>query len=250
MGIFATLARRSSSADPRRGQGLPEPVLQGLPGRFEAVGEALASGCSVEPACALLGRELARDGVDLGEALCGLRATYAAVTGGEPVVAAVEALALAWGEETLGYAHQISCEDPLTGLASLAHLRARLSEVYREADQAGAAVPVTHALVVVELPFLAGVEAREGRFGRALWMVRVAETVRLVFPGSETVCQVGGSRLIIVGERSDALGRKVVALAGLLEDLGGPGRGAQVWIEGLPGGNDAAASLLDELARV
>ncbi|HET8559882.1 MAG TPA: hypothetical protein VFL69_05145 [Marmoricola sp.] len=250
MGIFATLARKSGSADPRRGQGLPQSVPQGLPGRFEAVGEALASGCSVEPACALLGRDLARDGVDLGEALGGLRATYEVVTGEGPDVTAVEALALAWGEETLGYAHQISCEDPLTGLASLAHLRARLSEVYREADQSGSAVSTTHALVVVELPLLAGVEAREGRFGRALWMVRVAETVRLVFPGSETICQAGGSRLIVVGGRGDVLGRKVVALAGLLEGLGGPGRGAQVWIEGLPAGNDAAASLLDELARV
>ena len=29
-------------------------------------------------------------------------------------------VASAWGEETLGYLHQLSCEDPLTGLASLA----------------------------------------------------------------------------------------------------------------------------------
>ncbi|HET8604564.1 MAG TPA: hypothetical protein VFM09_11585 [Marmoricola sp.] len=250
MGIFATLARRSGSADPRRGRELPGAVPQGLPGRFEAVGEALASGDPVEVACALVGRDLARDGVDLGEALGGLRATYAGVVAGAPTVAAVEALALAWGEETLGYAHQISCEDPLTGLASLAHLRARLCEVYRAGEVAATSAAVTHALVVVELPLLAGVESREGRFGRALWMVRIAETVRLVFAGSETICQAGGARLIVLGERTALLGRKVVALAGLLEGLGGPGRGVQVWIEGLPPGNDAAASLLDELARL
>ena len=250
MGIFATLARRSGSVDPRRGRDLPSAVLQGLPGRFEAVGEALASGYPVGAACALVGRDLARDGVDLGEALDGLRATYAEVLAGAPTVEAVEALALAWGEETLGFAHQISCEDPLTGLASLAHLRARLCEVYRAGELAATSAAATHALVVVELPLLAGVEGREGRFGRALWLVRVAETVRLVFPGSETICQAGGSRLIVLGERTGLLGRKVVALSGLLDGLGGPGRGVQVWIEGLPAGNDAAASLLDELARV
>lgn len=249
MGIFATLTRRAGSTDPRRGRELPAEVLQGLPGRFVAVGEALAGGGEVEPACAQVGRELARDGVDLGEALGGLRATCAAATGCAPTVGAVEALAMAWGEETLGYAHQISCEDPLTGLASLAHLRARLSEVYRECEQRGESVSATHAVVVVELPLLAGVENREGRFGRALWLVRVAETVRLVFPGSETICQARGARLIVLGERGDLLGRKVVALTGLLEDLGGPGRGVQVWIEGLPRSNGAAASLLDELAR-
>ena len=250
MGIFATLARKGTPAEAGRGQALPPGVLEGLPGRVEAAGEALVSGCAVEPACALVGRDLARDGVDLGEALSGLRVTYAMVAGRPPALAAVEALALAWSEETLGYVHQLSCEDPMTGLASLAHLRARLSEVYREADQRGSSVSATHALVVVELPLLAGVEGREGRFGRALWQVRVAETVRLVFPGSETIGQVGVSRLIVVGERTELLGRKVVALSGLLEGLGGPVRGAQVWIEGLPGGNDAAASLLDELARL
>jgi hypothetical protein len=245
VGIFATLARKAS-AEPARGRELSPGVLERLPGRFEAVGDALVGGREVEPACALVGRDLARDGVDLGEALGGLRATYAVVTGRPPALAAVEALALAWGEETLGYVHQISCEDPLTGLASLAHLRARLSEVYREADQRAVSASASHALVVVELPLLAGVE---GRFERAMWQVRIAETVRLVFPGSETIGHIRGSRLVVLGERTALLGRKVVALSGLLEGLGGPGRGAQVWIEGLPGGDDAAASLLDELAR-
>ena len=245
MGIFATLVRKGS-VEPAQGRELSPGVLEGLPGRLEAVGDALACGRDVEPACASVGRDLARDGVDLGEALCGLRTTYAVVTGRPPALAAVEALALAWGEETLGYVHQISCEDPLTGLASLAHLRARLSEVYREADQRAVSASASHALVVVELPLLAGVE---GRFERAMWQVRIAETVRLVFPGSETIGHIRGSRLVVLGERTGLLGRKVVALSGLLEGLGGPGQGAQVWIEGLPGGNDAAASLLDELAR-
>ena len=49
--------------------------------------------------------------------------------GDEPDFDATEALSVAWSEETLGYLHQVSCEDPLTGLATLAHLRARLAEL-------------------------------------------------------------------------------------------------------------------------
>ena len=41
---------------------------------------------------------------------------------------------MAWSDATLEYLHDLSCEDPLTGLASLAHVRTRLDEIYREAE--------------------------------------------------------------------------------------------------------------------
>src|SRR3546814_12395233 len=65
----------------------------------------------------------------------------------EPAFADVRALSMAWSESTLAYLHQLSCEDPLTGLASLAHIRSRLSELYRGAR----AADETHALVVLDL---------------------------------------------------------------------------------------------------
>ena len=58
---------------------------------------------------------------------------------------------MAWSEATLGYLHQLSCEDPLTGLASLAHVRSRLSELYRCRATGTAPCPHTHALVVLDL---------------------------------------------------------------------------------------------------
>ena len=138
MGIFATLVRRGAHAEVRANAEPDAKVLQfPLPARFEAVGERLAAGHDASSACAVVGRETARDGADLGEALDGLRTTYARVQGGEPDFRALRALCLAWSEETLRYMHQLSCEDPLTGLASLAHVRARLSEVYRGAEQGG-----------------------------------------------------------------------------------------------------------------
>jgi hypothetical protein len=255
MGFFATLVRRGAQAEVTA-DAVPAGVVRQfrLPARFEAVGERLAAGHDASNACALVGRETARDGADLGEALDGLRATYARVQGGEPDYRALRALCVAWSEETLGYLHQLSCEDPLTGLASLAHVRAKLSEVYRSAEQGGRSTNTSHALVVVDLPLLARPLPRDSGsisagFESALWLARLADTARMVFPGGETIAQANPSRLVVVTERGDLLARRVGLLRGLVEDLGPRGERARVWIEGLPSSDDGAALLLDEIAR-
>ena len=67
-----------------------------------------------------LGGVLARDGVSLDEALDGLRTTSQPGARPRPGVRRAPRAATAWSEATLGYLHRLSCEDPLTGLASLA----------------------------------------------------------------------------------------------------------------------------------
>src|SRR4051795_12296193 len=257
MGIFATLVRRGAHAEVTA-DALPDrDVLQrGLPARFEAVGERLAAGHDVSNACAEVGRETARDGADLGEALDWLRTTYARVQGGEPDFRALRALCVAWSEETLGYLHQLSCEDPLTGLASLAHVRARLSEVYRGAEHEGRSTNTSHALVVVDVPLFAQRPLEGGPdlgmtagFESALWLARLAENARLVFSGGETIGLASPSRLVVVAERGDLLAPRVGLLRGLVEDLDPRGERARVWIEGLPPSDDGAGLLLDEIAR-
>jgi hypothetical protein len=255
MGIFATLVRRGVQAEVTANAVPAGDVLQrGLPARFEAVGERLLAGHDASNACALVGRETARDGADLGEALDGLRTTYARVQGGEPDFRALRALCQAWSEETLGYVHQLSCEDPLTGLASLAHVRARLSEVYRGDEQGGRSTNTSHALVVVDLPLLARPLSIEDSsisagFESALWLARLADTARMVFPGGETIAQASPTRLVVVTKRGDLLARRVGLLRGLVEDLGPRGERARVWIEGLPPSDHGAGLLLDEIAR-
>src|SRR3954468_17168925 len=70
MGIFATLARRGAHADGARDdEAWAESVGHGVPVRFEAVAERLVAGRDATDACAEVGRELARDGAALGEAL-------------------------------------------------------------------------------------------------------------------------------------------------------------------------------------
>jgi len=249
MGIFATRTRKGAQAEVVSGDEAALDAQESFPVRFEAVGERLAAGHDASAACARVGHELARDGADLGEALDGLRATYARVLGGEPDYRAVRELGVAWGEETLGYLHQLSCENPLTGMASLAHLRARLTEVYRGTEQGGVSTSTSHALVVLDLPLLARPSALKDAFEPTMRLVRLAESARMAFPGGETICQATPGRLLVLAGRGDLLAERVGLLRDLVEDLAPETGTARVWIEGLPPSNHGAGLLLDEIAR-
>ena len=249
MGLFATRNRKGAQAEVVSDEETASDVQEFLPARFEAVGERLAAGRDASVACAMVGRELARDGAALGEALDGLRSTYARVLGGEPDFRAVRALGVAWSEETLGYLHQLSCENPLTGLASLAHLRARLAEVYRGAEQGESSVSASHALVVLDLPLSVRSPVWEDTFESTMRLVRLAESARMAFPGSETICQASPARVVVLAQRGDQLAPRVALLRDLIEDEDPGGSTARVWIEGLPQHNDSAGFLLDEIAR-
>ena len=242
MKIFATRGRRLAAAVPGV-SGPGSAVRSGLPHRFEALGEALTAGSDVLGACAVAGAVHARDGPSNQETLEGLHDTWRRSASGDPSYDAVSALVTAWSETTLGYLHQLSCDDPLTGLASQAHLRSRLSELYRLADVGG------HALVVCALPPGDDPSDEVGdHLTRAMRVARAGELARTVFDRDETVARLGRHRVGILCRRDDVLGRRVRVLGTLLE--GSPeGAPVRLWIEGLPGTDHLAGALLDELAR-
>jgi hypothetical protein len=219
MGLFTTSSRRGTArpsdespvATGGTSQEMSECLRVGVLARFEAVGEALAAGTGTHAACAVVGRELARDGVDLTEALDGLRSTFAHLTGRQPDFESTQALSVAWSDETLGYLHQVSCENPLTGLATLAHLRARLAEVQRGAEVSGVPATEGQALVVIDLPDHGLGDTRDP-MGRALELARVADRARLVFAGEESIGEASPSRLLVLAPRTDDLGLRVVVL--------------------------------------
>lgn len=250
MAIFTSFGRRRpGSAGEMPGQELSEDVRRALPPRFEAVGEALVSAADTRPACAVVGRDVARDGAALGEALDGLRTTFQLVLGMDPDFASAEALSVAWGEATLEFLHGLSCEDPLTGLASLAHLRTRLGELYREADQTGETVAAGHALVVVEMAAVDLRRRAEHQFTRALHLVQVTRMMRAVFAGGETIARLSPDRVAVVVRRLPQLGGSVAMLKDLLDDLDLGATDLRIWIEGLPACPESATYLLDELSR-
>ncbi|QNN51930.1 hypothetical protein [Nocardioides mesophilus] len=250
MPLFASFARRRADVLPAvEGPELPEVTRQALPLRFEVVAESLAADRDVLAACTVVGRDVARDGASLGEALSGLRTTYRLVRGTVPGFEPTEALAVAWSEATLEYLHDLSCEDPLTGLTSLAHVRTRLAELYRDAELTDVSVRLSHALVVVEVLPRRQDAFADHHFTRALRMVQVAEATRAVYSGGQTIGRLGQNRAVAVVARSADLGQSVALLREFLADLDLGPSDVRVWIEGLPVSPDSATRLLDELAR-
>jgi hypothetical protein len=245
-----SLAFRRSGAGPDPAGVLPEHLRVALPLRFEAVAEALVSKMDLSAACSVVGRDVARDGASLGEALSGLRTTYELVLGaGQPPFEATQALAVAWSDAALEYLHDLSCEDPLTGLASLAHVRTRLDEIYRESELTDVPVTASHALVLVELSFRAPVGVPGHHFTRALRLVQVTEAMRAVYSGGQTLGRLGLDRAGAVVPRTVDLGVSVSLLREYLSDLDLGATDVRVWIEGLPDSADSATRLLDDLAR-
>lgn len=242
--MFASGGRRVTAAGPEM-VGLTSLSLRsGLPHRFEAVGEALISGSDVLAVCSVAGQDLARDGASVEETLEGLRATWQQVARTDPSYEVVTAVVSAWSETTLGYLHQLSCDDPLTGLASQAHLRSRLSELYRLGDCDA------RALVVCELPFGDDPSEESGdHFTRAMRLARAGELARTAFARDETIARLGTHRVAVLAGRDDRLPRRVRVLRTLLAGVEPDGPPARVWIEGLPTSDRGAGMLLDELAR-
>lgn len=249
MGIFATRGGAASPTRPEaRAAELTQTQLAALPPEFEAVGEALASGSGAVEACEVLGHRLASDGVSLDEAFAGLEVTFRDILGTAPAFDEARALSVAWGEAVLGYLHRLSCEDAVTGLATLAHLQTRLSELYR-AQAANGTVCSSHALVVLDLAVTGqGQGTGSEVLTDDLRAARAAQTIRNAFAGEESIARLARHRLAVLTRRDPGLGRRV-SLLGRILAYSEPA-GTRIWIEGLPRTAESAAATVAELARL
>lgn len=248
MGLFGRTARDPKPIDGPEATGEHSSTATAtLPPRFEAVSEAMASGPTTGEAYVLAGRDLAKDGASLEEALDSLRDTSHRVKGQDPTYDEIRALCLGWSEATLGFVHQISCEDPMTGLASLQHLRSRLIEQYHDSAREGVPVRESHALVVADT--LLPVDAEVGPLTRTMRLVSMADTARAVFAHGEPIGRLGPLRLAVLARRDELLGRRVALLRRMLIEVDRGAGDSRVWIEGLPPTDLSCAGLLDELSR-
>lgn len=222
---------------------------ESVPVGFEGVAGAALDGSDVIAASETVGRDLALDGRSADEALRGLRTTWRAVRGVDPPFEVVTAVVTAWSEATLAVVNDISCEDPMTGLASAAHLRSSLGALFSSQRHAGMHPRDSHALVLVELPGRRDAGPGSDAIVRAMRLTSLGEAARTVFPAGEVVGRVGAHRVAVLARRDARLGVRVRLLRRLLEGTAAEGQAPRVWIEGLPASDLAAGMLLDELAR-
>ena len=189
-----------------------------------------------------VGASAAQLGVPLHEVLDHVERAFAP---DEPTFAATRAAAVAWAERALIHHADISCEDPLTSLATLPYVRSRLAEVYRGAESIGRRANDTTALVVVELP--------RTLFGHELELslraLDVAEVLRMVYPGDETIAQLSPRRFaaLVARERADEITISLLAL--LLDRAIGERGQSRLWVEHLPAAPDGIAYVLAGLSE-
>jgi len=157
----------------------------------------------------------------------------------DPPLRLICAIAEGWAEESLDQLAQGGCEDPLSGLATLAHLRTRLAEVYREAQHRGTSPADTHRLLVVGLP------SRPDPWRRMALAILVGHDLRAAFPGGETLSLAKpGPAIALVSAHGD-LPLRYVRLRRNIQDT----FGTQIRMTPLPGVLTDALRLVDDLAR-
>jgi hypothetical protein len=154
-------------------------VTQAISGR--------AAAADLTGACVGLGRSRACAGVGIAETIEDLAALFAVLDRGAPPLPLVSSLAEGWAEEGLARHAQGCCEDPLTGLATVAYLRTRLAEVYREAACLGTAPSRTHRLIVLRVP------PGRDRWRQLARAITLGHDLRTAFPGGDTLAQAGAA---------------------------------------------------------
>lgn len=184
-------------------------------------------------ACRALGEARASAGVGIAEGMNDLAALFAVSGLGEPPFDALRAFAAGWAEESLTPLSELACEDPLTGLVTVAYLRTRLAQLYR-----GSAAGM--CLVVAE-PYGKTEELAE----RLAVVLNLATALRKAFPGDETLALLTPVRVGAVTQEDDRLADKVARLrdAEILY-----GRRPRVWVRPLPRAYGQALALIRSLS--
>ncbi|GAB3452853.1 GGDEF domain-containing protein [Actinophytocola sediminis] len=233
----------------------------GLP-EVDAVCSAVVLDGELTDVLAGLGRARAESGAGLDETLTDLAALHAVLTddsddGGliatDPDAAPatmIRAAALAWADSSCGELRNAGATENLTSLSTHAYLRTRLGEVYRQAARASVPVMQRYSLlaVTIDLSTVTG-------WSRLMAMVLVADVLREVFDGGESVAVLGPSVAVVLAEREPALSDRVLTAGWLItERLAvdpqlATGRRPWLRLERLPDTEDGARTLLHSLSR-
>ncbi|MGH3760908.1 GGDEF domain-containing protein [Actinophytocola sp.] len=209
-----------------------------------------------------LSRARAEAGVGLNETLTDLAALHAVLTSPEnesgliatdpdaAPTSLVRAAAVAWADASCGELRKVEATENLTRLATPAYLRTRLGEVYRQAARNGVEVAARHSLLTVRLDLSSVVG-----WPRLMAMVVVADVLRDVFDGGESVALLGPSVAAVLATREPAFGDRALSAGWLLTERMSAdphlssSRRPELRVERLPGSLEEARALLRRVGR-
>ncbi|NKQ57821.1 GGDEF domain-containing protein [Amycolatopsis sp. K13G38] len=228
----------------------------------DAVCAAVVRGGKPEIPLAGLARARAAAGAGLAEVLTDLAALHAVLSDPEatdgfvsPDVDATPSrllrlTALAWADVAMDQLANIEVIDPLTGLPTGAYLRTRLGEIYRGAEARGRRAAEDYTLLAVGLDLSA-----VSGWSRVTSMILVAEALRAVLEGGESIATLGPSTIAAVLPRDGQISSKAVSLRRSLherlsvdaqfDELTGP----RIRLIRLPSTHEGACELLARLSR-
>lgn len=244
--------------------GWPFPADWAVPAVDEVCRDA-AAGAELTPVLGALGRLRAEGGVGLAETLADVAALHAVLdspTLDSPAQAGgllaadpdavpgwlLRASALGWAEVMLAQLARGAVTDALTGLVTVSYLRARLGEVYRECAVQDTWPHTAYALVCVRLDtaFVPGFSALAAK-------VLLADVLRCVFDGGETICAVNDSTAVVLTRTDERLPMRLASVRLLAEQRLRTDRELcavpipATWLRHLPADHDAACALLAHL---
>ena len=208
-----------------------------------------------------LGRARAQAGAGLDETLTDLAALHAVLTtdvrdgliATDPDAAPtplVRAAALAWAEASCGDLRSAEATDNLTNMTTQAYLRTRLGEVYRQAARVGLPAVETHALLVVTMDL-----STVSGWPRLMAMVLVADALREIFDGGESIALLGPSVAAVLAERDPGFGDRALSAGWLITERLKvdpqlePSRRPVLRLERLPATQEEARDLLQSISR-
>jgi hypothetical protein len=180
---------------------------------------AVLTGDDPDAALVELGRARAEAGSGLGETLQDVAALHAVLSvpddrdgmvSADPDAMPARLLrvtATAWSDVLIRQVARSEVCDSLTGLANSSYLKARLREVYLDAAVAGVEARSRHALVVLS-PDLSAVSG----WSRLAAMVLLADVLRSVFDGGQTLAAVGPTTLVVLAERDGRLSERAATV--------------------------------------
>lgn len=211
----------------------------------DAVCEAIVEGRSPWDAAERLGGERAAAAVSMPQTLTDIDVLVGLVDQrwGDSLRRAVS---LGWSERAI--APPAGIVDPLTALTGLGYLQVRLGEVYRGAATTGTPIGDSHALVLFRL------DLATGGLGRRLPLVLVAESLRSVFDGGETLTVLSDAVAVVLCDRDDRVAQRAelarrFAQRLLVGDRWTRSVTVSAWVERLPATLEQASTMLVDLSR-